>query len=97
MSVLSTIFSEIYEILVRYNESPIMRRSTFVNWYANSGSLYYVRPSLRSLSMVCEKPLNCYIIRRNDYESSMSDETLQQLNHEIDEVCSRYKKVKAFW
>lgn len=74
-----------------------MRKSTFINWYANSGRIYDVRPSLRSLSMVCEKPLNCYVIRLADCDSSMSDETLQKLNQEIDEICSRYKKVIAFW
>jgi hypothetical protein len=47
--------------------------------------------------MVCEKPLNCYVIRLADCDSSMSDETLQELNQEIDEICSRYKKVIAFW
>lgn len=82
---------------MQYNEAPIMRRSTFVNWYANSGSLSHIRPTLRSLSMVCEKPLNCYVIRLNDYDSSMSDENLQKLNHEIDEVCSRFRKLMAFW
>ena len=97
MSVLSTIFSEIYEILVKYNETPIMRKSTFINWYANSDRLYNCRVSLKSLTLICEKPLHFYIARSDECNSSISNESLQELNHEIDEACSRYKKVKAFW
>lgn len=99
MSVPPIILSEIYDLLVTYDESPKMTKKTFTGWFSN-GYIYDFQIELRTLIFACDKPFSCHVIRAPDLQldiQKISDEDLIIINTKLNDFSCRIERMVAFW
>lgn len=96
MNVPPIIISEIYDLLLKYDETPKINKITFVDWY--SSYIFDINLQLKSVIFTCMKPFFCYVSRNTEITSNfISDEMIGELNKELCTLSEKAQKIKIFW